>query len=87
MKLKRRFGKFRVSGQMLSQQFEGSMTRLMGACIITRAVHHWISDEIEYAGYSFRFREIAEGEIIPEYDVVFSQDGDLQFIERATPCQ
>ena len=35
------------------------------------------SDQVEYMAYSFRFREIEQGEICPEYVWHFSSDGDM----------
>jgi hypothetical protein len=54
----------------------------MGACIILRAEMRYATDGILYEAYSFRFRELAEGEIMPLYDWVFTDEGDMQAVER-----
>jgi len=81
MRLKRRYGKFSVSGGMLNPLGEGYLTRVMGACIVLRAEYFYANDRIEYMAYSFKFREISEGEIIPEYQFSFAQDGEMLVIE------
>ena len=74
--MKRRYGKFYLSGyQVISASPE--VTRVMGACSILRAEHMLYSDQVEYMAYSFRFREIEQGEICPEYVWHFSSDGDM----------
>jgi len=54
----------------------------MGACIILRAECNFMHDTIEYQAYSFRFRELEEGEIIPEYTFQLTQEGDMAAMEH-----
>lgn len=80
-KLKRRFGRLRISADLISNTREGTMTRIMGMLIVFRAEHLFHENIFEYIAYSHRFREIEEGEIAPEYQIAIFQDGDIQFIE------
>ena len=79
--MKRRYGSFLIPRQLIETD-EANITRVMGACIILRAEMRYATDGILYEAYSFRFRELAEGEIMPLYDWVFTDEGDMQAVER-----
>lgn len=81
-KLGRRLGKFTISDPLFTKENEPLLTRLMGACVICRATHYFLEEFVEYTAYSFRFRELEEGEIIPTYQFFITDDGDFYCIER-----
>lgn len=74
--MKRRYGKFSLPAKWVRIS-SPEITRIMGACSIFRAEHMLISDRVEYMAHSFRFREIEEGEIAPEYQWFFTSAGDM----------
>lgn len=69
---------------MLTPEFEPMMTRLMGSCIVMRAEFNYMGNAIHYEAYSFRFRELDEGEIIPNYDFFFDAEGGMTAVESGT---
>ncbi len=72
----RRYGRFSVSAEFARQHSIG-LLRIMGKCIVFRAEHLFASDVIEYTAQSDLFREIAEGEVAPEYQWFIDGDGWL----------
>jgi hypothetical protein len=49
----------------------------MGKCMVFRAEHLFSSDSIEYHAISDHFRQVAEGEMAPEYQWYFNSDGEM----------
>lgn len=82
-KLDRRLGKFTIADWLFTKESEPLLTRVMGACVICRATHYFLEEFVEYTAYSFRFRELEEGEIIPTYQFFFTHEGDFYCIERS----
>jgi hypothetical protein len=79
--MNRRFGKFRIHA-VLVRAYDPMVTRIMGSCGIVRAEHMLHSDVVEYVALSRLFRELEQGETIPEYEFVIHEDGSLEAIER-----
>ena len=74
--MKRRIGRFSLPSDSVRASTP-DVTRIMGACSIFRAEHMLACDRVDYMASSFRFREIQEGEIAPEYQWYFTSDGDM----------
>lgn len=72
----RRYGRFCIAADMV-RNATPELTRIMGSCAIFRAEYMMVSNRVEYVAYSFRFREIEEGEIAPLYEWFFSNCGDM----------
>ena len=72
----RRYGRVSVSAEF-ARRPAVELRRRMGKCIVVRAEHLFVSDVIEYTAQSDLFREIAEGEIAPEYQWFINEDGWL----------
>ena len=70
----RRYGRFTVPTRW-ADEYRSELLRVMGKCIVFRAEQMYASDRIEYWAASDHFRELPEGEIIPEYHWHFSDDG------------
>lgn len=77
----RRVGRFRITRAFVIDGDVG-VRRIMSQCIIVRAEMIFIADVIEYEAISWRFREISEGEVLPEYQWAFNDDtGELSVKE------
>lgn len=72
----RRHGRFKAPAR-LAREFSTDLKRVMGQCIVVHAEHLFDADVIEYTAISEHFRPIAEGEITPEYDWIFTSEGDM----------
>jgi hypothetical protein len=62
----RRAGRFSITADMVDYSDVG-ISRVMSQCIIVRAEMDYMRDCIDYQAISWRFRETAEGEIVPLY--------------------
>lgn len=78
----RKVGRFRVHSQ-LARDFDTTLKRIMSRCIVVRAEQHFASDEIEYVAVSDLFREVKNGEIVPEYVWTCNTDGYFWCTELA----
>lgn len=76
----RRYGRFFVDREFLGQPI---MWCVSSQVIILDARANFVSDGIEYMGWSYHFRELAEGEIVPTYSVVVNDEsfGFFRFVE------
>lgn len=72
----RRYGRFSVPAKW-AHEFRTELKRVMGQCIVFRAEQLFWCDSIEYMAASEHFRHVPEGEIMPVYRWVFTDDGDL----------
>ena len=75
--MNRRHGRFSLYGEDVDS-CSPYVTRVMGSCSILRAEYHFYSHKVEYVAKSFRFRELSEGEMIPEYVWIFTAEGDMR---------
>jgi hypothetical protein len=72
----RRYGRFTVPARW-ADEYRSELLRVMGKCIVFRAEHLYHSECIEYWAASDHFRALQEGEIVPEYQWYFTDDGDF----------
>ena len=72
----RRYGRFSVPARM-ADEYSSELLRVMGKCAVFRAEHLYHSDSIEYWAACDHFRELSEGEMVPEYIWHFTSDGDF----------
>jgi hypothetical protein len=73
---KRRYGRFTIPVSWIDE-YRSEALRVMGKCAILKAEMLYTIDAIEYWARSDHFREIADGEVVPEYIWTFSDDGDF----------
>lgn len=76
----RRYGRFSLPAQMVSEG-RWEVTRIMGMCSVFRAEHILMCDRVQYEVLCWKFRPIAQGEIAPEYEWVFSDSG-VECVEK-----
>lgn len=76
----RRIGKFQIGLDVINDAPE-VVTLIMGQTIVLRAEHVLSLSSIEYEAICEHFDELAGGEIVPEYDVVY--DGETGAITWA----
>lgn len=77
-----KLGRFSIPVDLVRQQ-NIAVKRIMSQCIIVRAEMMFINNVIEYEAISWRFREVPEGQIMPNY--VWSYDdktGELNVEEQ-----
>ena len=72
----RRYGRFTVPAAW-AHDYRTELLRVMGKCAVFRAEHLFFRDCIEYWAACDRFRLLSEGEIVPEYRWVFTDEGDF----------
>lgn len=84
---KSRRGRFRIAAVFLQDAPE-VVKEIMGQCLIVRAEHLYINDEIEYHAICEHFRPIEFIDIVPEYDVLIEYSPALnkyvfsRFVEK-----
>lgn len=76
MNMKQKVGKFYAS-YVFIDDFPTAVKMIMGKCIVVRAENLLATEKIEYTAISDYFRELEEGEKIPEYEWFISNDGDI----------
>ena len=76
----RRYGTFQLQGDKAKNR-DSDVMKVMANCAILNAVYLAYSDMIEYQATSEMFDVLPEGEIIPEYDWVFT-DYSIQAVKR-----
>lgn len=74
--LMNRKGRFRASKYLIMTNPTAFM-KLLSSVLIVRAEAMFISDEIEYEGYSPYFNPVIEGASIPEYRI---EDNDTNLV-------
>lgn len=72
----RRLGRFHIHADLV-MDMHPAVTRIMGMCTILRAEHNLASNAVEYQALCFKFKPIAQGTIMPEYQWVFHEDGSV----------
>ncbi len=77
--LRRRLGRFKIATAMLEDD-SSAVLAIMEGCIVTRCEHRWDTDIFDYTAVNWQFREIAQGEMSPEY--VWEKDGSGTWIAR-----
>jgi hypothetical protein len=70
----RRMGRFRVSVELLDKGSD-ALKSFMSSVLILRAEYDFSFDAVEYMGIHERFRELAEGDAAPYYDIIFTKIG------------
>jgi hypothetical protein len=61
-----------------------AVSRIMSQCVIVRAEMNYMSGEIDYQATSWRFKETAEGELLPLYVWHYNDEtGQLTVVEVA----
>lgn len=70
----RRFGKFFIANECFDEQIAAVLWALK--FVPTRIEHLYHEAQFECIGYSPMFRELSEGEILPEYSLEISFFGD-----------
>lgn len=75
-----KLGKFSVSLALLADRSD-KLKEVMSEVTILEATNHFHNNTIEYIGVSDSFRELDEGETIPEYRVIYTSDGVVIFEE------
>jgi len=78
--MKKRKGIFSIVAEHVCNQ-EWFVTRIMGMCCIVRAEHLVMYNRVEYHAYSNLFDEVAEGEVVPYYEIQFSDDGSIKAVK------
>lgn len=79
----RRFGMFSLSTKILESNLGVRMALdVMSKCIVFRAEHLFVQDEIEYQAYCDLFDVVEHGEIIPKYTFIFSDGGEIVTVEK-----
>lgn len=76
----RRIGRFRVSADRVRTMNSG-LLNVMQQCIVIRAEHMLIDDQIEYTAVSETFRSLVPGELIPEYRWIVADDEEATAAE------
>lgn len=71
---KRRYGRFSLPAHMV-REGRWEATRIMGMCAVFRAEHMLMCDRVQYEVSCWKFRPVALGEIVPEYEWRFGDDG------------
>ena len=73
----RQIGRFVVRGKFFKRLEPGDGMNLFSEMLVLDVRRDWVSDSVEYFGMHPQFREIAEGEIVPEYVAHFGPDSAL----------
>lgn len=82
---RRRIGRFAIQADAVDQGHP-VVSRIMSQCHIVRAEHLFIHNRIVYEAYSWRFREVLEGEVMPDYVWTWDDEtGVLDCEEDAYP--
>ena len=68
----KRAGKFKIHIGLIRGENNHKLLRLFANTIIIRAEHKYFDGFIEYEALSPLFRQIEEGEVIPEYEITFT---------------
>ncbi len=71
----RRVGRFSVSAEIINEAPD-VMRQIMGYVIVIRAESMLYNNSIEYHAICEDFDVLTEGEMLPEYNVLCSQDDD-----------
>ena len=74
----KRKGKFYVSRRIGEMAIDNEWLRecLFSNFVIIRAEYLFYNDQIEYIAYSPLFREVEEGESIPRYELIITEQKD-----------
>lgn len=72
----RRIGRFRIDADLLVER-PAIATRIMGQCVIWRAEMLFAERVVEYSAECFRFDEVAEGNVMPEYRWYSHDNGEV----------
>lgn len=75
-KASKRVGRFTMTTDW-ARQFSTDAKRVMGLCVVVRAEQLFHSAIIEYIAISEHFREVATGEVVPEYVWNFTSEGEI----------
>ena len=70
----KRLGLFKVSGNIHREFYSGGYLNLFHKLIIIGAEKNYMVDEITYCAQSELFDLISEGQIIPEYEAIFTSE-------------
>jgi hypothetical protein len=76
-----RYGNFSLSTELVRQQ-PGFVTRIMGACIILRCEHNYMTRRFEYQAISNKFEAIPDCQIPHDYVWQVSEQGDIEAIKQ-----
>lgn len=69
-------GRFKIDADFIRVSGDGIL-EVMKHMAIVKAEMIAMTNEIEYMAYSYLFRPIADGEIIPEYSIYVSYEDDI----------
>lgn len=72
--MSKRIGKFAMSRKLVEHD-PGTAQDVMGRCIVVRCEMMYMYDTFEYIAISPDFDEVPHGMIVPEYDVIISDNG------------
>jgi len=78
----RRIGRFTMS-RLLVERDPETARRVMGCCIVVRCEMMYDRDVFEYIALSSDFDECQEGQMMPVYDVIISDDGGCIEFKRS----
>ena len=74
--MSRRYGRFALHTEWV-REYRSELLRVMGKCAVFRAEHLLHLDQIEYMAACDHFRQLNEGEVVPEYRWIFTDEGDF----------
>ena len=76
----KRVGKFKIHIGLIRGENNHKLLRLFANTVIIRAEHNYLAGCIEYEALSPLFRQIEEGEVVPEYEIkltTINADGNV----------
>ena len=77
----KRYGKFSICTDFIVNDPE-MVKKIFSNIIIVRAECNYINKTIDYEGISDLFDEIDQGEMIPEYRIIFNKENDSIEVEK-----
>ena len=83
-----RYGRFSIPTELFKRA-PSDVMQIFGKCIVIRAESSYMRHAIDYEAMSPHFDIVAEGEITPEYEWVFSSGGkwEARRLDRYTTDQ
>jgi hypothetical protein len=82
--LLKRPGRVYVSRSLIEENAE-TIQGILGALLIVEARPRFVTNDVEYIGYSEQFEEQDDGNVIPEYTINVTQEGDdisVEFVKE-----
>jgi len=77
--MERRFGRFKLTHEVLEDISSRRLTEVFRDCIILRAEHLFMEGSIVYDAYNYKFDLVPNGQIIPDYKVnIYMEDEDVR---------